>query len=246
MSYIFIVGCWIESALMRFLLFGCPVAIILLINFVFYTLTVRSIRRGLKKGKRIEFIFIQSSFFLLIVRIQVERKFQRKKQVIPGEHDVKIYMRMAVLAGFGWTIGFILFLLPDGDHGFKLYLVAIFKYLFILLNATPGLFIFVVYVCNRRVFALYCRLFTTIYTSIRLNILQLIEFLSIHCRNCFNRTKTQLEKFHQIQKQDIIPMDTYPKITMFKPLELSNQKTYTYFISGQINSMNKTSDSFSE
>jgi hypothetical protein len=60
------IGCWIESALMRFLLFGCPVAIILLINFIFYTLTVRSIRRGLKKGKIIyykifDFIFVDSS-----------------------------------------------------------------------------------------------------------------------------------------------------------------------------------------
>jgi hypothetical protein len=176
---------------------------------------------------------------LSIVRVQVERKFQRKKQVIPGEYDVKIYMRMAVLAGFGWTIGFILFLLPDGNQGFKLYLVAIFKYLFILLNATPGLFIFVVYVCNRRVFTLYRRLFTGIYTSIQLNFLRLIEYLSNHGRNCFDRTKNQLEKFNQIQKQDIIPTNTYPMITMFKPLELSNETTYTYLVSEQQNSFNK-------
>ncbi len=43
-------GCWIESAVMRFLLFGVPVAIILIVNFIFYALTVRSIRRGLKSG----------------------------------------------------------------------------------------------------------------------------------------------------------------------------------------------------
>jgi hypothetical protein len=92
--------------------------------------------------------------FFILVRVQVERKFQRKKQVVPGEYDVKIYMRMAVLAGFGWTIGFILFALPDGKEGFQYYLVAVLKYLFILLNATPGLFIFVVYVCNRRVLSL--------------------------------------------------------------------------------------------
>src|SRR5438045_208888 len=105
-------------------------------------------------------IFLTFSFRL--VRVQVERKFQRKKQIVPGEHDVKIYMRMAVLAGFGWTIGFILFLLPDGHEDYKVYLVAIFKYLFILLNATPGIFIFVVYVCNRRVFTLYRKLYTKI------------------------------------------------------------------------------------
>ncbi len=164
---------------MRFLLFGFPVAIILIINFIFYTLTVRSIRRGLKKGKIIfYFIFFWDfTFFFDIVREHVERKFQRKKQVVPGEYDVKIYMQMAVLAGFGWTIGFILFLLPDGHEGFKLYLVAIFKYLFILLNATPGLFIFVVYVCNRRVFALYRRLLTKIYHFFQLNFVQIQKFI---------------------------------------------------------------------
>ncbi|CAF5145203.1 unnamed protein product, partial [Rotaria sp. Silwood1] len=99
MYSIICLGCWIESALMRFLLFGVPVAIILVINFIFYTLTVRNVRRSIKS-----------------IRIAVERKFQHKKQVIPGEHDVKIYMRMAVLAGFGWTIGFILFALPDGQQ----------------------------------------------------------------------------------------------------------------------------------
>lgn len=38
---------------MRLLLFGIPVAIILLINFVFYALTVRNIRRSLRKGESI-------------------------------------------------------------------------------------------------------------------------------------------------------------------------------------------------
>ena len=57
-----IVGCWIESALMRLLLFGIPVAIILLINFVFYTLTVRSIRRGLRKGEPMLLDRISHSF----------------------------------------------------------------------------------------------------------------------------------------------------------------------------------------
>lgn len=209
---------------MRFLLFGCPVAIILIINFIFYTLTVRSIRRGLKKGKNKMKDFSSSSkIFFNLVRDQVERKFQRKKQIVPGEHDVKIYMRMAVLAGFGWTIGFILFLLPDGNEGFKLYLVAIFKYLFILLNATPGLFIFGVYVCNRRVFALYRRVITKIYEYFRLNFNQLKEFISHHTRNFLNRTKIKLKKFHRKpEKQDIIPTNTLTLTTLIKPLQPSH------------------------
>ncbi|UJR30770.1 hypothetical protein I4U23_018290 [Adineta vaga] len=180
-------GCWIESALMRFLLFGVPVAIILIVNFIFYALTVRSIRRGLKS-----------------VRVQVERKFQRKKQVVPGEYDVKIYMRMAVLAGFGWTIGFILFALPDSPKGFQHYLVMIFKYLFILLNATPGLFIFVVYVCNRRVVALYRNLFVGFYEFIHLNYQTSKEWILNHCQLYFNQAKYQFSRlFYKSEQQNI-------------------------------------------
>ncbi len=142
-------------------------------------------------------------------------------------------MRMAVLAGFGWTIGFILFLLPDGHEGFKLYLVTIFKYLFILLNATPGLFIFVVYVCNRRVFALYRRLLTKIYQFFQRNFIRFKEFISNHSRNCLNRTKNKIGKFNQIQKQDIIPMNTLILTKVIKPVQPSNQTTLAQLLSEQ-------------
>ncbi|CAF1145043.1 unnamed protein product [Rotaria sordida] len=212
-------GCWIESALMRFVLFGCPVAIILIINFILYALTVRSIRRGLKN-----------------VRVQVERKFQRKKQVVPGEHDVKIYMRMAVLAGFGWTIGFILFLLPDNQKGFKRFLVASVKYLFILLNATPGLFIFGVYVCNRRVFTLYRQLLTNIYEFFRLNFTEFKEFTLNHSQIYLSKTKNKIENFNNIknkQKQENTQMKTLPESTTDEPSKSSNKTTLTRLLSEQ-------------
>ena len=132
----------------------------------------------------------------------MERKFQRKKQVVPGEHDVKIYMRMASLAGFGWTIGFILFLLPDGQQGFQLYLSAIFKYLFILLNSTPGIFIFAVYVCNRRVVGLYWQLFGRIWAFFRDHLRLYGEYLGNFRHLCVARTKHRFQKFHQYVYHD--------------------------------------------
>ena len=168
----------------------------------------------------------------LTVRAQVERKFQRKKQVVPGEHDVKIYMRMAVLAGFGWTIGFILFLLPDGNAGFKLYLVTIFKYLFILLNATPGLFIFVVYVCNRRVWTLYRRLWTPVFIYCQ----RLKECVSNESRNFFYRTKKKLEKFHRT-------IDLDPRENVLRSLELSDQRKFTYHLSERQNRLSSITSS---
>ena len=138
-------------------------------------------------------------------------------------------MRMAVLAGFGWTIGFILFLLPDGNAGFILYLVTIFKYLFILLNATPGLFIFVVYVCNRRVWTLYRRLLTPMLTYVY----RVREYLFDHSRNCFDRTKNKLEKFHRTIDNDSMG-------TVMKSMELSNQTKFTYHVSERQNQLSST------
>ncbi|CAF0847723.1 unnamed protein product [Rotaria sp. Silwood1] len=223
-------GCWIESALMRFVLFGCPVAIILVINFILYALTVRSIRRGLRK-----------------VRVQVERKFQRKKQVVPGEHDVKIYMRMAVLAGFGWTIGFILFLLPDNQKGFKRFLVASVKYLFILLNATPGLFIFAVYVCNRRVFSLYRQLLTQIYQFFQSNFAEFKEFILNHSRLCLSKTKNKIGNFNKIkhqQKQEDMQMKISATSTVVKSAEPSNKTTLTRLLSEQSGRSSPTNSTY--
>lgn len=148
------------------------------------------------------FSFILRTFRLNSVRVQVERKFQKKKQVVPGEHDVKIYMRMASLAGFGWTIGFILFVLPDGQEGFQRYLTATFKYLFILLNSTPGLFIFAVYVCNRRVLGLYRQLFLRIYDFIRTCLRSCAEVFMHFRHSCVARTKHRFQKFQQFMRTD--------------------------------------------
>ncbi|CAF1413452.1 unnamed protein product [Adineta steineri] len=214
-------GCWIESALMRLILFGCPVAIILIINFIFYTLTVRSIRQALKN-----------------VRVHVEHKFQRKNQVVPGEYDVKIYMRMAVLAGFGWTIGFILIILPDGQENYKRYLAATFKYLFILLNATPGLFIFVVYVCNRRVLSLYGQLLRQIYDFFQLNSKRFKEYIFNHSRNYLNKTKNTLEIFNKNEykvTQEDIPMNKLTIISKNKSDDVIYKATFTRKLSEQHN-----------
>jgi hypothetical protein len=149
---------------------------------------------------------------------------------VPGEYDVKIYMRMAVLAGFGWTIGFILFLLPDGQQGFEFYLSATFKYLFILLNATPGLFIFVVYVCNRRVFSLYRQLFRQICRFIQLNFTQFEEYMLNHSRSYLNKLE-KLNKNGYKLKQEDIPIDKIT--TAHKPDDLSNKTTFVRLLSEQ-------------
>jgi hypothetical protein len=156
-------------------------------------------------------------------------------------------MRMAVLAGFGWTIGFILFVLPDGDEGFKRYLVQIFKYLFILLNATPGLFIFAVYVCNRRVFLLYRQLLNQIYQFLQSNFIQLKEFILNHGDICLNQTKTKLEKLNKNipkQTQNDIPMNTLTKVKPTVSSSSSNQTTLTHLLTEKHNQSPENSTTY--
>lgn len=143
---------------------------------------------------------------------------------------------MAVLAGFGWTIGFILFVLPDNQEGFKRFLVATVKYLFILLNATPGLFIFGVYVCNRRVLSLYHQLLMQIYQFFQLKLTAIKEFMANSVQNCLYRTKWSLAKLGTVKKKqkektEVTSMAILDVSMSGKSLESSNHANMTYLLS---------------
>ena len=59
--------------------------------------------------------------------------------------NVIIYLKMSTLTGVGWIFGF-LGILTD---------VGVFEYLFILANASQGLFLMISFLCNRRVLTLF-------------------------------------------------------------------------------------------
>lgn len=198
-------------------------------------------------------VFSIVDFFFVLVRVQLEHKFQRKKQVRPGEHDVKIYMRMAVLAGFGWTLGFILFILPDNQKGFKRFLVATVKYLFILLNATPGLFIFGVYVCNRRVLSLYRQLLKRIYEFFKPTFTSVQKFVANSSQTCLVKTKNKIGALKtpnkgenkvdlQIESLDVLAVaDTQSQKTLKRLL--SEQSVQTAAINAAFEATNPSTSS---
>ena len=64
--------------------------------------------------------------------------------------NVLIYMKMSTLTGACWIFGYLRVLTE----------VDIFEILFILLNASQGLFLMISFVCNRRVLALFKELLT--------------------------------------------------------------------------------------
>ena len=66
-------------------------------------------------------------------------------------NNVLIYMKMSTLTGIGWIFGFLGILTN----------VEVFEYLFIVANASQGLFLMVSFVCNKRVLELYKDLWTS-------------------------------------------------------------------------------------
>jgi len=118
-------ACWIGNPTALAVAFAAPTAAILIVNFVFYLITVCSIR-----------------------------KIRRKTKLTTGQHNGKsqlvIYARMSTVMGFTWIFGYL-----SGIPNIPYYLHDIFSYLFIFLNTFQGAFIFVAFGCNKKVYKLY-------------------------------------------------------------------------------------------
>ncbi|GFW17503.1 g-protein coupled receptor Mth2 [Trichonephila clavipes] len=119
--------CWITSKRAAVIYFAVPLAVIMFVNFAFYILTIWSIR----SVKHVLYLSNQKSN-------------QR------GKSDVFLYARMASVIGLTWTLAFFAAYTREDRLTGK-----ILSYLFIIFNTLQGLFIFCVFVCNRRVFNLY-------------------------------------------------------------------------------------------
>ena len=76
---------------------------------------------------------------------QLLRMPEIQKDVKNKRNDVIIFAKLSTLTGFTWIFGFI----------FSWTGVKVFSYFFIVLNASQGVFLFLSFVCNQRVLAMY-------------------------------------------------------------------------------------------
>ncbi|KAG8200336.1 hypothetical protein JTE90_028518 [Oedothorax gibbosus] len=119
--------CWITSKHSAAAFFALPLATIMCINSGFFMYTIYSIR-SVKH----------------VLYMADEKSKQR------GKSDVFLYARMALVIGLTWALAFAAaYSKQDSVTG------KILTYLFIIFNTLQGLFLFCVFVCNRRVYALY-------------------------------------------------------------------------------------------
>lgn len=119
--------------------FGIPIALIIVANCVFFVLTVYNIRRRKNNKKHAEL-----------------RRFARSK--MPSDKDVKFYIQIALILGFTWIIGFFLTSFSSVNENLKI-LYQILIYMFILLNALIGVFIFFVFLFKKDTLNLYLSMF---------------------------------------------------------------------------------------
>ncbi|KAF8796370.1 G-protein coupled receptor Mth2 like protein [Argiope bruennichi] len=119
--------CWITNTYAAGMYFAAPLAAIMSANFTLYILTICSIRN------------VKHVLYL-----------SNQKMNQRGKSDVLLYFRMALVIGLTWAFAFAAaYTKQDRLTG------QILTYLFIISNTLQGVFIFAVFVCNRRVHELY-------------------------------------------------------------------------------------------
>lgn len=118
--------CWINNPTANMIFFGLPLALALLANIILFIKTITIIQRS-SAGHQ-------------------SNCTRRQKAVC----QLKLYARMSTVMGFAWIFALIAACFdPTTPAGM------VFNFIYILLNAMGGLFIFFAFTCSRRVSNLY-------------------------------------------------------------------------------------------
>ena len=89
-------------------------------------------------------IVVINLLFFLVVVVKLSRSPSVQKNVQNERNDFKIFVKLSTITGITWVFGLI-YMLAD---------VVVFSYLFIVLSASQGVFLFFAFVANRRVVAM--------------------------------------------------------------------------------------------
>lgn len=134
--------CWITQPLAALIAFGSIILTFFLVNCIFFGKTIMSISRTAKIAKKSLTTRHSNSSF----------------QKVADNSEVMLYVKMSSVMGFTWIFGLSSSILSSFVRPATYTActtVHVLAILFIILNSSQGIFIFVAFVCNRRVFALY-------------------------------------------------------------------------------------------
>ena len=139
--------CWLQSGFSNLIFFGQPIALIIIANLVFFSITIFNVRKASKD-------LVKKNNFQI-------RRFSLAK--LPTDNEAKFFIAIGAILGFTWIIGFVLMTFPDDpDRDSEniqnvdiVYLV--FTYMFILLNSSTGVFKFFMFIFRRNVLNMYVK-----------------------------------------------------------------------------------------
>lgn len=142
MEYFFKRSCWIKNGRANLIFFGLPIGLIIIINAIFYFVTIFNIQKTKNSSRR---GLQDSSNGGSVIR----------HKLIGDDHQVKFYVRMAIIMGFQWVTGFLMTSLAmndDTESGKHLSILDyIFIYVYVLANGLIGVFIFVSFICKNEI-----------------------------------------------------------------------------------------------
>lgn len=137
-SHVYRIGCWIQQPVASMAAFGGPMMLILSGNAVMFIRTIICIRASTRDA-----------------RFSVRRSSLKR---MTGKDDVMLYIRMSTVMGFTWVFGLASSVISafagPTSHTIciTLHLLGI---LFIVFNCSQGIFIFIAFVFNKRILALF-------------------------------------------------------------------------------------------
>ena len=91
-------------------------------------------------------LFVNLALFIVVV-VKVSRLPTVKSEVKRQRNTLAIYAKLSTITGATWIFGFL--------HSFTQ--VVALEYIHTILNATQGVFLFVSFVCNKRVLCMYIK-----------------------------------------------------------------------------------------
>ena len=100
---------------------------------------------GFTFGIPVGFVIITNLIMFAFFIYKIKTAPSVSKDVKNERNDIIIFAKLSTLTGFTWIFGFI-YSWTENE---------VFSYLFITLNATQGVFLFLSFVCNRRVLSMY-------------------------------------------------------------------------------------------
>ena len=103
------------------------------------------------------FVIFSNLVMFISVVCKIVNMPKLQKDVKHERNDMMIFAKLSTLTGLCWIFGFI-YLLVD---------IQLFSYLFIILNASQGVFLFLSFVCNEKVLKMYKDKITHILTQAR-------------------------------------------------------------------------------